>query len=432
MKKFTSISLAIMIGVMCILGDAQKVYAQDVEEPEQEVEKVVVALDPGHDAIHGGATRVGLLEHELTLKIANYCKEELEKCDNIEVYMTREDNECPYPYVSGTGKCIRERMYAAYDAGASFYVSIHLNAQDGGTGANGAEVYHQNMNWKPDVGLKGKTLAQMIQDELVALGLKDRGIASFNTTIGERYPDGSVSDYYSVHIYGKECGIPGVIVENAFISNANDRNNFLTTEAGLKKLGVANAKAIAKMVGERIGWVYENNQWYYYANGVAQTGWILDGNTWYYMNEEGVMQIGWLLDGGAWYYLRGNGAMATGWQKVNGTWYYMNKSGAMLTGWQYVEGEWYCLNESGAMQMGWIRDGELWYYLHGSGVMATGWLKLNGTWYYLNASGAMAIGWKYINGCWYYMMESGKMVSGEYEIEGEIYRFANDGSWIKS
>ena len=41
--------------------------------------KIVVALDPGHDDRDAGASYYGLREEALTLKIANYCKEELEK-----------------------------------------------------------------------------------------------------------------------------------------------------------------------------------------------------------------------------------------------------------------------------------------------------------------------------------------------------------------
>lgn len=210
---------------------------------------VVIALDPGHDATHAGATANGLLEHELTLKIANYCKEELEKYSNVKIYMTREDESCPYPGTASSGKCIEQRAIAAAAVGAQIYVSMHLNAQSGGATANGAEVIFPNDSWKEDVGNKGESLAQSIQDELVKLGLTDRGIYTKDTTIGETYSDGSVSDYYAVQIYNKRNSIPGIIIEHAFITNKNDVNNFLKTEDGLKKLGVADATGIADYLG---------------------------------------------------------------------------------------------------------------------------------------------------------------------------------------
>src|SRR5699024_5482246 len=49
---------------------------------------IVVALDPGHDSTHAGASAFGLREEDLTLKIANYCKEELETYAGVSVFMT--------------------------------------------------------------------------------------------------------------------------------------------------------------------------------------------------------------------------------------------------------------------------------------------------------------------------------------------------------
>ncbi len=130
----------------------------------------------------------------------------------------------------------------------------------------------------------------------------------------------------------------------------------------------------------KLGWVKENNTWYYFKqDGMMATGWEKVNGIWYYFNKSGAMQTGWLKEGSTWYYLKSSGAMATGWEKVNGTWYYLNKSGAMQTGW--------------------LKEGSTWYYLKSSGAMATGWEKVNGTWYYFNGSGKMATsgiidGWK--------------------------------------
>lgn len=344
MKRVLKVLLAFMIGVSSIAGNSVTAKADG--------EKTVVALDPGHDNRHGGATAGGLNEQDLTLKIAYYCKAELEKYDDIEVYMTRTGDACPYPYTTSSARCIEQRMLGAQFAGASLYVSFHLNAEDGGTSASGVEVIYPNSNWKPEVGSQGKKLAQYIQEQITGLGLYDRGIYYRNSTIGERYPDGSASDYYTVQISGKESGIPSVIVENAFITNTADRNNFLSTEAGLKQLGVANAKAILKALG--YGWRYIDGQWYYYTENGFQTGW----------------------------------------QYIEGYWYYMNENGAIQTGWQLVDGEWYYMSSSGAMQTGWLLDKGEWYYLTASGAMQRGWKTINGTKYFFNTNGEMVDGAK--------------------------------------
>ena len=208
---------------------------------------IVVALDPGHDSTHAGASAFGLREEDLTLKIANYCKEELETYAGVTVYMTRTSSVCPHPGGS-SGSDIAARADAAAAAGAKIFVSFHLNSSTSSAAA-GAEVIVPNSSWKPQVGQEGRALAEQIMAELTKLGLNNRGIYSKDTTINERYPDGSISDYFAVQIYNKENGIPGIIVEHAFISNSNDVNRFLSSESGLKKLGVADATGIAKYLG---------------------------------------------------------------------------------------------------------------------------------------------------------------------------------------
>ena len=207
---------------------------------------IVVALDPGHDANDAGAQGYGLREEDLTLKIANYCKQELEQYAGVTVYMTRTGAACPYNKPGIT--CMEDRVKAAVNAGAKIFVSFHLNSSVS-SAASGAEVIVPNNSWKAEVGAAGRKLGEAILDELVAIGLGRRSVYSKDTTINEKYPDGSISDYFSVQIHCKEHGIPGLIVEHAFLSNGSDVNNFLKTESGLKKLGVADATGIARYLG---------------------------------------------------------------------------------------------------------------------------------------------------------------------------------------
>lgn len=125
--------------------------------------KIMVALDPGHDANSIGAHANGLKEEELTLKIAKYCKEELEQYAGVEVYMTRTGPECPFNKASSD--CIEDRVNAAADAGAQIFVSFHLNSFTSSR-AKGAEVIVQNKNWRPAVASEGEKLAGAVLDEL--------------------------------------------------------------------------------------------------------------------------------------------------------------------------------------------------------------------------------------------------------------------------
>ena len=423
---------------------------------------IVVALDPGHDSTHVGASANGVREEVLTLKIAQYCKAELEEYAGVSVYMTRTTADCPHPGGSSAHD-IDQRVADAAAAGASVYVSFHLNSSLS-SAAKGAEIIIPNTNWKPQVGNDGKKLATLIESELVGLGLEERKIYSKNTTVNERYEDGSLSDYFTVQISAKEHGIPGIIVEHAFVTNTSDVNNFLNNEAGLKKLGVADATGIAKYFGlskgqwykDYTGWWYASgtsylkNQWaqisgswyYFDFNGYMETGWQKISGKWSYLGgtDDGIMRIGWQKIGTNWYYFNSSGYMLTGWQKIGTKWYYFGESddGAMRIGWQKIGGDRYYFGEAndGAMKTGWQKIGESWYYLGSSngGYLQTGWQKIGGAWYYFSdkENGAMKTGWQKVGSTWYYLgsADGGYMQTGWKKLGTNWYYFgeSNDGA----
>ena len=396
---------------------------------------LVVALDPGHDSSHAGTSANGVREEVLTLKIAQYCKAELENYAGVSVYMTRTSAACPHPGGS-SAKDIEQRVADAAKAGASIYVSIHLNSSKSSS-AKGAEVIYPNLSWKPQVGADGKRLAKLIEDELVGIGLERRAIYSKNTTIGETYEDGSISDYFTVQISAKEHGIPGIIVEHAFVTNSSDVNNYLNNEAGLKKLGVADATGIAKYFGlEKEGWQKDSKGWWYQSgSGYLKNQWALINGNWYYFDSDGYMRTDWQKIKGSWYYLgcTNDGAMKTGWQKIKGSWYYLGDAndGAMKTGWEYINGFWYNFGKAGdgSMKTGWYKPNENWYYLGGSedGRMQTDWKKIDNSWYYLGGTddGYMRTGWQKLGDVWYYLGDrnDGSMKTGWYVIDGKKYYF---------
>ena len=392
-------------------------YAEDnaraVDDSRAVNENVVVALDPGHDSTHTGAGANGVREEVLTLKIAQYCKEELEKYANVSVYMTRTTAACPYPSNKNSGGDISDRVYAAAKAGASIFVSFHLNSSTS-TSAKGAEVIVPNDSWKPEVAQQGKELANDIMDELTAIGLQKRSIYSKDTTLAdEKYPDGSKSDYFSVQIAAKENNIPGIIVEHAFVTNTGDVNTYLNNEAGLKKLGVADATGIAKYLGvskEKGTWVEDSNGWkykeggkyvtnswkdidgkryYFDANGYRVTGWQTIGGKKYFFMPEGYMMTGWISFGQTRYYLMPDGHMLTGWCSFGSTKYYLASDGKMVRGWQTISGKKYFFMPEGYMMTGWISFGKTRYYLDKNGVMQTGWQFISNTWYYFRTNGTL-------------------------------------------
>ena len=218
-----------------------------------ETNPLVICIDPGHGGNDSGTIIVnGAYEKNYNLKIAQYLKAELEQYKNVKVVMTR---------TGDTNPSLQQRAQIAADAGATALVSIHLNATGWGTQSTvaGAEVYYPSSYYNAATSTTGKNLAQNILNQLVGLGIQNRGIKVkyvYNTETGQPahhpaydYPDGSVGDYYGVIRYSKLVGVSGIIVEHCMADNWNDFNKFLSSDAKLKQLGVADATGIAKAFG---------------------------------------------------------------------------------------------------------------------------------------------------------------------------------------
>lgn len=224
----------------------------------KEPKTMVIVLDPGHGGTDQGSSKkeYGLIEKDLNLKVAKYCRDALAKDNSIEVYMTRETD---------VSVDLEERVKIAKEHNATLFVSIHMNSATT-EAAKGAEVYYPNANGgnirvpnanggyevvsSSDIHQDGKEVAQNILDELVNLGLVNRGVKTKDSGYDKDdkdciYDDGKASDYYSVIRNSKKNGFPGIIVEHAFLSNPNDAAN-LSKEENLKALGEADAKGILK------------------------------------------------------------------------------------------------------------------------------------------------------------------------------------------
>ena len=448
--------------------------------------RLVVVLDPGHGGYDPGAIANGTNEKTLTLKIAKYCKDALEKNGRIQVYMTRE-SDTSVGGATNASADLKNRVSFAVSKNADLFVSIHLNSA--GAAAYGAEVYYPNSNYRSDIGQEGQKLASSIQKQLVNLGLYNRGVKVRQSENGSTYPDGSVQDYYAVIHQSKRNGFPGIIVEHAFLTNASDYQKYLSSDEKLKTLGEADAKGIIEYINNNVkfgSWHQNGSQWmfayyngtyakncwekidgYWYhfdGNGIMQTGWLNIGGTWYYLNpSSGAMQTGWLKLGDVWYYLNPfSGAMATGWLKVGNTWYYMNpSSGLMQTGWLKLRSTWYYLKSDGTMAADtwigdyyvnadgawvpgkekpvdkWINTSGRWWYRHADGsYIKSNWEQIGNQWYYFDKDGWMVTGWLKLSDTWYYMNTSGARVSNCWTWVGNsCYYFDEDGkmaadTWI--
>lgn len=207
---------------------------------------MTICLDPGHGGSDSGANAFGTKESDLTLKIAQYCKEELAKYD-VNVVMTRTTDT---RLSEEAAMDLKNRVEVAKKAGASYFISIHINSATN-SAANGAEVYYPNTSGNKNLSSNGQALAKAIQSQLAALGLYDRGIKIRNYTDGttSSNPNSSDQDYYGVIRYAKQANITGLIVEHCFISNKDEFDKYLGSNAKLQQLGIADAKGIVSALG---------------------------------------------------------------------------------------------------------------------------------------------------------------------------------------
>lgn len=207
---------------------------------------MTICLDPGHGGSDSGANAFGTKESDLTLKIAQYCKEELSKYD-VNVVMTRTTDT---RLSEEAAMDLKNRVEVAKKAGASYFISIHINSA-ANSAAKGAEVYYPNTSGNKNLSSNGQNLAKAIQSQLAALGLYDRGIKIRNYTDGttSSNPNSSDQDYYGVIRYAKQANITGLIVEHCFISNKDEFDKYLGSNAKLQQLGIADARGIVSALG---------------------------------------------------------------------------------------------------------------------------------------------------------------------------------------
>ncbi len=195
---------------------------------------LVIVIDAGHGGKDSGGERGSVLEKTLNLKIAQACRDALNEYRGVKVYMTREGDTYP---------TLDERVQMAIDVDADLMVSIHNNIG----GACGAEALVSNGNYNPAPHAQCVKVANSILQSLnQRVGVKNRGLIMRNGT--DPYPDGSPSDYYHIVRGCVVANIVGMIIENGYM-DSSDYNNYLSSDAKLKKLGEANAAGIAQAYG---------------------------------------------------------------------------------------------------------------------------------------------------------------------------------------
>lgn len=207
----------------------------------------VFVLDAGHGGWDSGAVGNGLREKGLTLQIARYCRDELQKYAGVRVIMTR-DSDASVTGVANTSNELIARAQIARDNKASLFMSFHINS-GGGTGA---EIWiPRPAKWYSSFNELGESLGQDVLNRLVSVGLVSRGTKNDYYDLNGKqlyYPDGSNADSLAVIRNCRQYGIPAVLVEHGFIDNSYDAG-LLANSLYLQKMGQADALAIANQFG---------------------------------------------------------------------------------------------------------------------------------------------------------------------------------------
>lgn len=412
---------------------------------------IVIVLDPGHGGAEIGAHKtwdgVNYFEELLNLKIAQYAKAELETYSGVTVYMTRTTNT-----IAAMDR--EARVKFAKNLKADALVSIHLNS--GGNGkVSGALAMVPSLSGYPYAeASKAQALAKVILAQLHSkTGVTNRGF-QYDDELGIiLYAMKKQNESVKTSI-GKLKGVgtyrlPSTIIEHCFLDNKNDCKQYLSSEAKLQALGVADATGIAQYYGltkgggtaapapvpvVKNGWQTENGKKCYYINDVkVKSKWRKIGSKYYYFDANGYLKTGPFKIGKKMYITDESGARQTGLVEYKGRHYYANSKGLLQTKWQTINGKKYYFSPtSGRAQKGLKKIGKNTYYFHPTtGVMQTKWVKLaNGKKMYFRKSDGVQVKskWLKLNKKYYYIGKDGyAYVNTKKRIGNKVYKFNASG-----
>lgn len=176
-----------------------------------------VFLGVGHGGTDSGAIGNGFNEKNLNLSIALTCNDVLIQ-HGVTVLMSRTKDE---------NDNITDEIIECNNFKPDLAVDIHNNAG----GGDGAECFYSH------IGGTGKILAENVLTEIVRIGQNSRGTKVRVNSSGK--------DYYA---FIRETTAPAIIVECAFIDNAEDIQ-ILNSIDKQEVMGTAIAKGILRTLG---------------------------------------------------------------------------------------------------------------------------------------------------------------------------------------
>lgn len=163
--------------------------------------KYTVLIDPGHGGNDKGTQSKDskILEKDVSLILSKRIANKLSQQDDVQVIISRTDDK----YMS-----LADRAVFANSENVDVLVSVHLNAESGGTSANGVETYY-----KKGAQDGSDKLAESIQKSIKSyVDVRDRGVRE---------------DMFQVL---RDSTMPSVLIECGFLTNAEEAKKLLSKE----------------------------------------------------------------------------------------------------------------------------------------------------------------------------------------------------------
>jgi N-acetylmuramoyl-L-alanine amidase len=141
-KRYSYASRLLVLPLSLLLFCAIALYARPVVNGQEMVvaarQPLTIVIDAGHGGTDPGIMSAdGLKEKDLVLALAKKIKL-LSPAYQLNVVLTRENDELPG---SNTGNGIKNRVLIAEKAGASLFISLHVNNEEEANTGKGFDVY---------------------------------------------------------------------------------------------------------------------------------------------------------------------------------------------------------------------------------------------------------------------------------------------------
>lgn len=209
-----------------------------------------ICLDPGHGKLKNPGYVKGFYEGTNNYYLALALKEELEKYQDIKVFITRSKLD------DGTldGPSLDDRGRFAIDNKCEVMISLHSNAYSS-TAACGVSSFYSVH--RP----QSKELLLKLSNAVVDVMKPTTGVTYFRGASIRRLDDNSKSTYYNQDWYGilrnsvkrdgSSCVKYAFIIEHGFHTNPKECE-FLNNNDNLKKIAETEAKVLAEYFGKKL------------------------------------------------------------------------------------------------------------------------------------------------------------------------------------